>query len=209
VECACVAQLDQIVFLLLFHPALFLFIMLREIGGLLVLATMAIAQQACNGDPALCSMPYNQVSYLTTHNSYAYTSNVGQNQHYNIRTQLNDGVRGLKLSALKSQNYTGVELCHSSCGLLDAGTAHDTLNIIADWLKNNPNEVVTIMWNNGGNFQATDLQAEYQQASGINDYLFVQPQSNWTWPTLSDMISSGKRLVSFMDVGADQNNVSW
>jgi hypothetical protein len=202
-------SLIKIVFLLLFHPSLFLFIMLHEIGGLLVLATMAVAQQACNGDPTLCSMPYNQVSYLTTHNSYAYTSNVGQNQHYNIRTQLNDGVRGLKLSALKSQNYTGVELCHSSCGLLDAGTAHDTLNIIADWLKNNPNEVVTIMWNNGGNFQATDLQAEYQQASGINDYLFVQPQSNWTWPTLSDMISSGKRLVSFMDVGADQNNVSW
>lgn len=183
--------------------------MLRSTTNLLALAAVAVAQQACNGDSSLCSKPYNQVSYLTTHNSYAYTSNVGQNQHYDIRTQLNDGIRGLKLSALKSSNYTGVELCHSSCDLLDAGTAHNTLNIIASWLKDNPNEVVTIMWNNLGNFQATDLQQEYQQASGINNYLFVQPQSNWTWPTLSEMISSGKRLVNFMDVGADQTKVSW
>lgn len=173
------------------------------------MATLALAQQACNGDASLCGKPYNKVSYLITHNSYASTPNVAQNQHYDIKTQLNDGIRGLKLSALKSQNYTGVELCHSSCTILDAGTAHDTLNVIASWMNENPSEVVTIMWNNLGNFKATDLQDEYQQASGIMNLLFVQPANNLTWPTLSDMISSGKRLVNFMDVEADQSQVPW
>ncbi|KAJ2955480.1 hypothetical protein NQZ79_g8529 [Umbelopsis isabellina] len=168
-----------------------------------------MAQQACNGYSSLCSKSYNEVSYLTTHNSYAYMSNVGQNQHYDVQTQLNDGIRGLKLSAVKSSNYTGVELCHTACNILDSGTAHDTLSVIASWLKNNPNEVVTIMWNNLGNFSASDLQSEYQQASGIMDYLYVQPNNNYTWPTLSEMISSGKRLVNFMDVNADQTTVPW
>ncbi|CAM0134836.1 unnamed protein product [Umbelopsis sp. WA50703] len=134
-------------------------------------------------------------------------SNVGQNQHYDVQTQLNDGIRGLKLSAVKTNNYTGVELCHTACSILDAGTAHDTLSVIASWLKSNPNEVVTIMWNNLGNFSASDLQSEYQQAAGIMDYLYVQPNNNYTWPTLSEMISSGKRLVNFMDVNADQTTV--
>lgn len=183
--------------------------LLRVIGGVFAIATLTLAQQACNGDASLCSKPYDQVSYLTTHNSYASTPNVAQNQHYDIKTQLNDGIHGLKLSALKSQNYTGVELCHSSCAILDAGTAHDTLNIIASWLNENPSEVVTIMWNNLGNFKETDLQDEYQQASGIMDFLYVQPANNLTWPTLSDMISSGKRLVNFMDVGANQSQVPW
>jgi predicted O-linked N-acetylglucosamine transferase (SPINDLY family) len=183
--------------------------MLYTLTGFLVLVSLAMAQQACNGYSTLCSKSYNEVSYLTTHNSYAYMSNVGQNQHYDVQTQLNDGIRGLKLSAVKTNNYTGVELCHTACSILDAGTAHDTLSVIASWLKSNPNEVVTIMWNNLGNFSASDLQSEYQQAAGIMDYLYVQPNNNYTWPTLSEMISSGKRLVNFMDVNADQTTVPW
>lgn len=183
--------------------------MLYTLTSLLALAGLAMAQQACNGYSSLCSKSYNQVSYLTTHNSYAYISNVGQNQHYDVQTQLNDGIRGLKLSAVRSANYTGVELCHTACHMLDAGTAHGTLGVIASWLKTNPNEVVTIMWNNVGNFTASELQSEYQQASGIMDYLYVQPDNNYTWPTLSDMINSGKRLVNFMDINADQTTVPW
>ncbi|KAG2179578.1 hypothetical protein INT44_006425 [Umbelopsis vinacea] len=183
--------------------------LLHVLGGVFVIATVAVAQQACNGDASLCNKPYNQVSYLITHNSYASMPNVAQNQHYDVNTQLKDGIRGLKLSALKSHNNSGVELCHGSCAILDAGPAHDTLNTIASWLNDNPSEVVSIMWNNLGNFKATELQAEYQQVSGIMDLLYVQPANNLTWPTLSDMISSGKRLVNYMDVGADQYQVPW
>lgn len=44
------------------------------------------------------------------------------------------------------------------------------------------------------------------QASGITQYAFVPPKlpmAQSDWPTMGSMIDSGKRLVVFMDAGAD------
>ena len=43
-------------------------------------------------------------------------------------------------------------------------------------------------------------------ASGIDQYAYIpphQPMKASDWPTLGDMIDGGKRLVVFMDAGAD------
>ncbi|KAI8333118.1 PLC-like phosphodiesterase [Chlamydoabsidia padenii] len=187
------------------------------IATLLAAATTTVsAQQACNGYSQLCSVPYHQVSTIVTHNSYGYAANPAANQACSVSTQLDDGVRGLKLSAVLPANLTdsdpanNIHLCHTSCTILDAGPAKDTLSEIGTWLKNNPNEVVTIMWNTPNNqaFKPTDFNAMYQ-AAGLLDYTYTQPVGNLTWPTLQEMISSGKRLVSFTDLGADQSQVPW
>jgi hypothetical protein len=181
-----------------------------------LLASTVSGQQACNGYSQLCSVPYHQISTIVTHNSYGYAANPAANQACSVSTQLDDGVRGLKLSAVLPANVSdtdpanNIHLCHTSCTILDAGPAKDTLSEVGSWLKSNPNEVVTIMWNSPNNkaFKPSDFTAMYQ-AAGLLDYTYTQPVDNLTWPTLQEMISSGKRLVTFTDLGADQSQVPW
>lgn len=172
-------------------------------------------QQVCNGYAEYCNRPYNELTYILTHNSYGFIANPAANQVCPVDTQLTDGVRGLKLSAIKPSNATtagdaadSIQLCHTSCTILNAGPAVDTLTSVSDWLKKNPNEVVTIMWNNLGSFSPTAFKAAYE-ASGILDYVYTQPFNNFTWPTLGEMIASGKRVVNFVDEGADSKSVPW
>ncbi|KAI8645274.1 PLC-like phosphodiesterase [Parasitella parasitica] len=179
-------------------------------------ASLAVnAQQLCNGYAELCDKPYNTLTYVLTHNSYGYEANPAANQACPVNTQLTDGVRSLKLSAIKTSNATtatisadSIQLCHTSCSILDAGAAVHTLKVIADWVKNNPNEVVTIMWNNLGEF-TTDAFAAAYNASGLTDYAYIQESGNYTWPTLSQMITSGKRVVNFMDEGTNTTALPW
>lgn len=167
--------------------------------------SLASAQQVCNGYAEYCNKPYNSLSYVITHNSYGYITNPAANQLCPITTQFADGVRALKLSAVSLGNTTNsaitaesIYLCHTSCTILNAGPAVDTLRAITDWVKNNPNEVITIMWNNVGKFNADAFKAAYE-ASGIIDYSYQQPAGNFTWPTLGELIASGKRVINFGD----------
>lgn len=179
-----------------------------------ILSSAVQAQQLCNGYAEYCNKPYNSLTYILTHNSYGYVANPASNQLCPTNTQLDDGVRGLKLSAIKPNNASAsitadsISLCHTSCNILNAGAAVDTLTTITNWVKNNPNEVITIMWNNLGSFEPSAFAAAYN-ASGILDYTFVQTDNNYTWPTLGEMISSGKRVVNFLDEGADPNTYPW
>lgn len=172
-------------------------------------------QQKCNGFAEYCNKQYNTLTYIMTHNSYGFTANPASNQLCPTNTQLDDGVRGLKLSAIKPNNATtpgsasdSIYLCHTSCTLLNAGPAVNTLNTVATWVKNNPNEVITIMWNNLGGFEPAAFEAAYN-ASGIMDYVHVQNSNNYTWPTLGEMIASGKRVVNFLDEGASPSTYPW
>ncbi|KAF9150818.1 hypothetical protein DFQ26_001453, partial [Actinomortierella ambigua] len=72
--------------------------------------------QACNGYPELCSKPYNQVTYATTHNAYALYAlcTISGNQDNNIPTQLKDGIRAFMLDAYKAPSPSDIELCHGT-----------------------------------------------------------------------------------------------
>ncbi|EPB84961.1 hypothetical protein HMPREF1544_08239 [Mucor circinelloides 1006PhL] len=160
----------------------------------------------CNGGVDLCNRSYSDITQLITHDSYALTPNIAATQDYNIIDQLNDGVRGIKLSAVPSiGNPQVIHLCHTFCGVLDAGLVSNTLNSISQWLKENPKEVVTIMWNNLYNFKATQLAAAYE-ASEIMPFVYLH---NTTWPTIQEMIDTNKRLVNFVDAEADTAQVPW
>ncbi|RUS14272.1 PLC-like phosphodiesterase, partial [Endogone sp. FLAS-F59071] len=167
----------------------------------------AAATQSCNGDPSLCAKKYSQVTYVMTHKSFAYQAgNSLSTQHNDIPTQLHDGVRGFMFEAHLNPvtNPAGIELCFASCSALDAGSLVTILEQISLFLIENPSEVVTIFWNNAQNVPLSTLQTVYQQ-SGLMGSVYQQPTGSLDWPTLGDMVTSNKRVVNFIDSGADSN----
>ncbi|KAG9286778.1 hypothetical protein G9A89_012328 [Geosiphon pyriformis] len=168
------------------------------------------SSNACNGYPSLCSKSYQEVSYATAHNAFAVGKYVAANQNFDLTIQLKDGVRAFMFDAHEPINGTdlqAIELCHQSCKLLDMGNLVKTLEKILDWLNSNPNEVITILWENFDKIAPARFQNAYQQA-GLLPYLYTRQDPKQPWPTLQSIINSGKRVVNFIDTGADAN-VPW
>ncbi|KAJ2816633.1 hypothetical protein IWW50_006430 [Coemansia erecta] len=164
----------------------------------------------CNGYSELCDKGFDKVAYATTHNSYATGDNIAANQNKDIRQQLDSGIRGFMLDLFKldSDPMADPYLCHSSCVLLNAGKLVDTLKYFKTFLDKNKNEVVTIFIENGQPFSATETAQPFKDA-GLDTYAFAPASSNSTWPSLSQMIDTGKRLVIFTDRNADTSAVPW
>ncbi|KAM7209258.1 PLC-like phosphodiesterase, TIM beta/alpha-barrel-containing domain containing protein [Naviculisporaceae sp. PSN 640] len=159
---------------------------------------------ACNNSPNLCAQRYNNITHMGAHDSSflrdASTGNsLAGNQFFNATVALSAGIRLLQ-GQVHNENGT-LKLCHTSCDLLDAGPLQDWLSKIKFWMDTNPNEVVTILLVNSDN-QPVSSYGEAFEASGISSYGYVPLQpttaSNISWPTLAGMISSNKRLVSFI-----------
>lgn len=92
-----------------------------------------------------------------------------------------------------------------SCFLLDAGTFTSYLTDVKTWLDANPNEVVTLLLVNSDGILPSVWAASYV-AAGIDTYAYTPtnvPIAYDAWPTLQSMITSGKRLVSFLAQNAD------
>lgn len=74
-----------------------------------------------------------------------------------------------------------------------------------------PYDVVTILLGNG-NYSTPDLYAPFIESTGILQYAYEPPFLPMTlddWPTLSEMILRGKRVVMFLDYMADQQKFPW
>ena len=116
----------------------------------------------------------------------------------NTTSQLGAGVR---LLTAQVHNKNGAwHLCHSSCELLDAGSLASWLAEIKRWLDANPYEVITILLVNSDNAAASDLNSQFA-AAGIVPYAYSPASATappTSWPTLNDLIVSGKRLVTFV-----------
>ena len=163
---------------------------------------------ACNNSPSLCSKRYNEVTYLGAHDSpflrdASTDYSASGNQYYNTTVQLAAGVR-LLTAQVQLADSSGSELhvCHSECDLLDAGTLSSWLTEVSTWLDSNPNEVVTVLLVNGASASGSDIAAAYQSAGISTDLTYTPTGSSSTsqrWPTLQSMISSGTRLVNFVD----------
>ncbi|KAI7873580.1 PLC-like phosphodiesterase, partial [Lichtheimia hyalospora FSU 10163] len=159
----------------------------------------------CNGHESLCSRPFNNVTFLVTHDSYAHGPNLASTQIKSITQQLDDGVRGLKFSAVMHNNK--VHLCHTTCTILNAGSATDILNQVSKWLESHQDQVITIMWNNLYDIDIAHL-AEAYKASSIMPMVHVQ-EPGQPWPTIQEMVDSNKRVVNFVDTKADASMVPW
>lgn len=101
--------------------------------------------------------------------------------------------------------------CHSSCSLLNAGAWQNSLEYVAGWLRDHPYDVVTWLIVNS-DFVNVEKYVPAIQNSGLAQYLYEPayiPQRRDQWPTLGEMILSGKRMVFFMDYNANQTEVPY
>lgn len=153
--------------------------------------------QSCNGSPSLCSRRYSDVTYVGSHDSAFVGLLPTDNQFTSVASQLSQGVRFLQA---QSHNKNGViELCHTTCLEKDAGTLASYLTPIKSFLDSNPNEVITLLLTNGDSIPVSQYGTVFS-AVGLASYAFA-PSGTLTldqWPTLAELISSGKRLIVFM-----------
>lgn len=105
------------------------------------LATIVLA--ACNGQDAFCSRPYSNVTFVGSHNSAFVGLLPSQNQLVSVADQLGLGVRFLQ--AQTHDRDGTIEMCHTSCAELDAGSLTNYLEPIKTFMDANPNEVVTLL----------------------------------------------------------------
>ena len=162
--------------------------------GIAVLAPVA---GACNGNDALCGRKYSNVTHVGAHDSAFVGVLLTDNQYTDASDVLNAGIR-----FLQAQTHSwngGIEMCHTSCLLLDAGSLQNYLSPVKTWLDANPNEVVTLLLTNQDSLPVSQYGAVFE-AVELDHYAFA-PGSTLTmdeWPTLQTMIDSGNRLVVFM-----------
>ncbi len=152
--------------------------------------------EPCNGAAHLCARTFDQVAFACTHNAMSNTEDgwIGPNQKYPVARQLADGVRALMLDL--HTNGGKVMLCHGTCGLGQKPLAEELKSLRA-FLQANPREVVTLIFESYA--KGGDVVAAFT-AAGLEPLLHAQ-QAGAAWPTLAQMIDSGRRLVVLTDRG--------
>lgn len=190
----------------------------RFLGALLSCASscasLAVAQRSCNGSPNLCDRLYSNVTLVGAHDSAFVGILPTDNQFISVSDQLRMGVRFLQAQTHAKKN--GIEMCHTTCLELDAGSLANYLAPVKMFLDANPNEVVTLLLTNGDAVPVSKFAAVFKSA-GLETYAFA-PSGTLAvgqWPTLGSLIDQGKRLVVFMGMhrrpalhfwGAGENN---
>jgi hypothetical protein len=168
----------------------------------------------CNGHPELCNRSFGNVTFIGAHDSYAIDKlgiNPTTNQNIDLTTQLNLGVRLLQVQGHLKDGH--VQLCHTNCVLQDGGSFADYLKTVVAWLKDNPNEVLTLVATNGADsLDVAEFWDPDFKSSGMDQFVFTPPKpimNRDEWPTLGSMIDSGKRVVVFMDFHSDTSKVPY
>lgn len=164
----------------------------------------------CNGYVEFCARNYSNITVVGAHNSpFDRPGSLASNQYFDVTTQLNDGIRFLQFQThyLNGTMY----LCHTSCDLLNVGPLEDYLRTVADWLRQNPYEVISILIGNFDLVKPTNFTTPVEN-SGLSKFVYTPPKIPMglhDWPTLGQMILSGKRAVMFLDYEANQTEVPW
>ncbi|KAI3325992.1 PLC-like phosphodiesterase [Xylariaceae sp. AK1471] len=168
--------------------------------------------QPCNNYLEFCTRKYSNITEIACHNSPFITpNNIAANQQYDVAQQLDDGVRFLQAQIQWPSNGTEPHFCHTSCDVLDAGPITKWLTMVKDWVASHPFDVVTILLGNG-NYSVPSLYVPYIEQTGILRYVYTPPyvpMNVSSWPTLTEMILSGQRVVMFMDYMANQTEYPW
>ena len=164
---------------------------------------------------SFASIRYDQISFLTTHNSFNYSKRSSlkpygprgylfPNQNFPINDQLKFGVRALMLDLYKKNGE--VILCHGgrACGLLGKDRAELVFKDIGRFLENHPKEIITLILESY--IGTKDLENVLIKA-GLFKLLFSK-NSNEEWPSVQRMISTNKRLVILND-RIETMNPSW
>jgi hypothetical protein len=163
-------------------------------------------KRVCNGSAALCDRHYDQVAYATSHNAFSTWERFTLyfNQWDDLPAQLAHGLRGFMLDAwyFDANGNGTIEqaetfLCHADCSWarrpLDEG-----LGELRAFLDTHPGEVLTIIFESY--ISSADTAAAFER-SGLTEYALPHVPGT-PWPTLREMVESGKRLVVVSDRSA-------
>lgn len=155
----------------------------------------------CNNYPEFCNRKYSNITMVGAHNSpFVRPNNAAANQDLGVFAQLNDGIRMLQGQTHYNATTKVLSYCHTSCDILDVGTAESYFTDVTTWIERHPYDVVTILIGNS-DLVAVGNYTSPLESSGLSRYAYVPPQVPMnisSWPTLSNMILSGKRAVIFM-----------
>ena len=157
----------------------------------------SVAEIACNGNEALCSRKYSNVTQIGTHDSAFVGILPTDNQFDSVSSQLNAGIR-----FLQGQTHIkngALEMCHTTCIEEDAGTLISYLTTITTWMVANPDEVVTLLLTNGDSADVS-LFGAAMVSSGLSAYAYTPPSqlTMADWPTLQELIDNDTRLIMFL-----------
>jgi hypothetical protein len=98
---------------------------------------------------------------------------------------------------------TALYMCHGLCEI-GATELAPTLNALRTWLDTNPDEVVSVIVEN--HVPADEIGQAFLDA-GLEPYLHTVVGSEW--PTLAEMITSGRRLVVTTEDGSGGETYPW
>lgn len=171
--------------------------------------------QLCNANADLCSRQYSNISFVGTHNSafYGPLDDPRLNQVLSLTEQLDAGVRFLQAQTHK--NVVGeISMCHTDCILYDGGSLASYLTDLKTWLDAHEDAVVSLLLTNGDSIEDMTEFSNIMKSVGIDGYAFVPSTTpdqiaKSDWPTLGEMVTSGKRLVIFMDYWANTKTVPY
>ncbi|TID15860.1 hypothetical protein E6O75_ATG08918 [Venturia nashicola] len=165
----------------------------------------------CNGNAALCDRKYSEVTFIGTHDSAFVGLLPTQNQIKSITDQLDGGIRYLQSQTHNFENQ--VKMCHTSCDLEDAGPVEDYLRELKTWMDKNPRDMVTLLLTNPDKVPMSTFDDIFKKVGldhmGFRPDRALSPLAMDAWPTIGDMITSGQRLVTFIDYGADETAVPY
>lgn len=148
----------------------------------------------CYSQVSLCDKKYNEVCFLGAHNAFNYKGPFSfPNQNISITKQLGIGVRCFMLDVYKEENQL---LLYHTLKPLGAQTAEKVFGEIKTFMESNPNEVITLIIQN--ETAASDIGAFYK-TFGLEALGYVHKGEEW--PTLGEMVTSGQRLVTFVERG--------
>ena len=165
------------------------------LAALAVLGTAAA--QTCNGHASLCARKYSNVTFVGSHNSAFDGFGPAHNQHISVRQQLNLGVRFLQAQTQLEDG--GLRMCHTDCDILDEGSLDGFLDEVGEWMGAHESDVVTLLLTNIDGVHVGEFADAFER-SGLDELVFT-PEEKLAledWPTLGELIDSGKRLIVFM-----------
>ena len=162
-----------------------------------VLIVTSCGKENTDNNPVVNLLPkkYNEACFLMTHNAMNSKEKGFSipNQTLSVFNQLNRGVRGLMLDTYDGSN--GIALTYHASSALGQSKLVDVMQEIKDFLLSNPNEVISIIFQNeGGN---TQLQKAIDSI-GLDTMTFIHTNGT-DWPTIQTMVDSNQRLVLFVE----------
>ncbi|KAF5497055.1 PI-PLC X domain-containing protein 1 [Colletotrichum siamense] len=182
---------------------------MRIIHLLVCLVALGLTDaRKCNGHEHLCNRKYSNVTFVGSHNANFVGERITHNQNVPITRQLDIGVRFLTIQTHWKDDE--IRMCHSKCWLLDVGKLEDFLLEVSRWMKNHPNEVVTLLLTNPTSIRGRDFAAAFRKA-GVDKIAFTPNKKLAvdSWPTLGQLIDNKKRLVVFMDYPERPTREKW